>query len=143
MKLLFALAAVGAGVATALQAAANGGLGARAGLGATLVLNTCIVLVGALGFFVASGSRGTFFPADTPWFYYIGGFCGFAVILAAAFVLPRIGAGTAVALMVLGQALAALAIDHFGALGVPREPVSLTRLGGFALIVLGVAVLRR
>jgi transporter family-2 protein len=143
MKLLFALAAVGAGIATALQAAANGGLAARAGLGAALVLNTCIVLIGALGFFVASGARGTFFPADTPWFYYVGGFCGFAVILAAAFVLPRIGAGPAVALMVLGQGIAALAIDHFGMLGVPREPVSLARFAGFALIVVGVALLRR
>lgn len=143
MKLLFALAAIGAGVATALQAAANGGLGARAGLGAALVLNTCIVLIGALVFFFASGSRATFFPPDTPWFYFVGGFCGFAVILTAAFVLPRIGAGTAVSLMVLGQALAALAIDHFGLMGVPREPVSMARLGGFTLIVVGVAVLRR
>ena len=108
MKLLFALAAVGAGIATALQAAANGGLATRAGLGAALVLNTCIVLAGTLVFFVATGSRGTFFPPDTPWFYYIGGFCGFAVILAAAFVLPRIGAGTAVALMVLGLIVACL-----------------------------------
>lgn len=143
MKVLFALAAVGAGVATAMQAAANGGLAARTGLGAALVLNTCIVLAGTLAFFVASGSRGTFFPAGTPWFYYVGGFCGFAVILAAAFVLPRIGAGAAVALMVLGQGIAALAIDHFGMMGVSREPVSLTRLGGFALLVAGVALLRR
>jgi len=143
MKLLFALAAVGAGIATALQAAANGGLATRAGLGAALVLNTCIVLAGALAFFVATGSRGTFFPPGTPWFYYIGGLCGFAVILAAAFVLPRIGAGTAVALMVLGQGIAALAIDHFGLLGVARQPVSPVRLGAFALIVVGVALLRR
>jgi transporter family-2 protein len=143
MNILFALAAVVAGVATSFQAAANAGLAARVGLGPALVLNTTIVLIGALGFFVASGSRATFFPAGTPWSLYIGGLCGFAVILAAAFVFPRIGAGRAVALMVLGQGVAALAIDHFGLMGLGREPLSLSRIGGLVLLVAGVALLRR
>src|SRR5512143_2482453 len=135
MKLIFVLAAAGAGIAASFQAAANAGLAARTGLGAALVVNTIVVLIGTLVFFSASGARATFFPAATPWSLYIGGFCGFAIILAAAFVFPRIGAGPAVALMVLGQGAAALAIDHFGLMGIPREPVSLLRIGGFALIV--------
>ena len=142
MNVLFAFAAAGAGVAAAFQGAANAGLSARAGLGAALVVNTSIVLIGTLVFFVASGSRATFFPAGTPWSLYIGGLCGFAIILVAAFVFPRIGAGPAVALMVLGQGAAALAIDHFGLMGLPREPMSLSRVGGFAFIVVGVALLR-
>ena len=143
IELLLALVAVAAGAATAFQGAANAGLAARIGLGAALVINTCIVLVGALAFFVASGARPVFFPAGTPWSLYIGGPCGFAVILAAAFVFPRIGAGPAVALMVLGQGIAALAIDHYGLMGLAREAVSLSRILGFALIVAGVALLRR
>jgi len=143
MKFWFALAAFAAGVATTVQAAANAGLAGRAGLGAALIVNTSIVLAGAFVFFFASGARATFFPAGTPWYLYVGGLCGFVVILAAAFVLPRIGAGTAVALMVLGQGAAALAMDHFGLMGLAREPVSLARVGGFALIVAGVVLLRR
>jgi bacterial/archaeal transporter family-2 protein len=143
IKLLLALAAVAAGVAATVQGAANAALSARAGLGAALLLNTGIVLVGALVFFLVSGARATFFPADTPWSLYVGGLCGFAVILAAAFVFPRIGAAPAVALMVLGQGAAALVIDHFGLMGFAREPVSLARIGSFALIVVGVALLRR
>jgi transporter family-2 protein len=65
------------------------------------------------------------------------------IILASAFVFPRIGAGPAVALMVLGQGAAALAIDHFGLMGLAREPVSLSRIGGFALIMIGITLLRR
>jgi transporter family-2 protein len=135
VQLIFALAAAAAGVAASLQGAANAGLAARAGLGAALVVNTIVVLLGSLVFFVASGSRGTFFPAGTPLSFYIGGLCGFSVILAAAFVFPRIGAGPAVALMVLGQGVAALAIDHFGIMGLPQTPASLSRILGFALIV--------
>jgi len=36
-----------------------------------------------------------------------------------------------------------LAIDHFGLMGVPRQPVSLTRLGGAALVIGGMLLVRR
>jgi len=143
LKLLFAFAAIGAGAAVAFQSATNAGLAARTGLAAALIINTIVVLLGALVFFFASGARGTFFPAGTPWSLYTGGLCGFAIILAAAFVFPRIGVGPAVALIVLGQGAAALAIDHFGILGLARQPISLSRIAGFALILVGVALLRR
>src|SRR6185503_6420929 len=125
MNLLFALAAIVAGVAGSIQAAANAALASRTSLGATLILNSIVVLLCTLVFTFATRSTASFFPAGTPWSLYIGGFCGFTIILAAAFVFPRIGAGPAVALMVLGQGAAALAIDHFGLWGLSRAPISL------------------
>jgi transporter family-2 protein len=141
-KILFALLAVVAGVATALQATANAGLAQRVGLGAALVVNTSIVLAGALAFFTAQGVHANFFPAGTSWALYIGGVCGFVVILCLAFVFPRIGAVWAIALVVLGQSVAALAIDHYGLLGMPKDPITIQRAGGLALIVLGVSLSR-
>ena len=143
MNLIFALAAAGAGVATAFQGAANAGLSAQASLGAALVLNASVVVIGSVIFFFASGSPAIFFPDGTPWSLYTGGLCGLAIILTAAVVFPRIGAGHATALMVLGQGVAALAIDHFGVMGLPRVPLTLSRIGGFALIIAGVALMRR
>jgi bacterial/archaeal transporter family-2 protein len=143
MNLLFALAAIVAGVAVSFQSAANAGLSSRTGLGPALIVNTSIVLLFAFVFFFATRSTATFFPSGIPWFLYIGGFCGFTIILAAAFVFPKIGAGQAAALMVLGQGAAALAIDHFGLMGLSREPVSLSRIGGFMLIIVEVALIRR
>src|SRR5690242_19173857 len=133
MNLFFALAVAVAGAAVSFQSAANAGLSARAGLGPALIINTSIVLVCTIAFFFASGSSATFLPPNTPWPLYIGGFCGFSIILAAAFVVPRIGAGRAAALMVLGQGAAALVLDHFGLLGLSRQPVSLSRIAGFLL----------
>jgi len=46
------------------------------------------------------------------------------------------------ALIVVGQMLCSLVFDHFGLLGVPQQPASLTRLGGAALLILGVALIR-
>jgi transporter family-2 protein len=141
-KLLFAALAVLAGIAGTLQASANAGLAQRLGLGAALVVNTSIVLSGALLFFLASRPHTDFFPAGTSWALYIGGLCGFAVILILAFVFPRIGGAWAIALVVLGQSAAALAIDHYGWLGMPRDPVTLSRAAGLALVVVGAAFIR-
>jgi len=142
MKVLFAALAVLAGVATALQASANAGLSQRVGLGAALVLNTLIVLAGTLVLFATRGPHANFFPAGTPWALYVGGACGFVVILCLALVFPRIGAAWAIALVVLGQSLAALAIDHYGLLGMPRDPVTIARAAGLALVAIGVSLLR-
>ena len=131
-----------AGMATAIQAAANAGLSSRIGLAAALVVNTSIVLVATLAYYFARGASGTFFPPGTPWSYYVGGLCGFAVLLSLAFAFPRIGAGVAIALVVLGQGAAALAIDHFGLLGMPVEPISLARVVGLALVGGGIVLIR-
>jgi len=140
--ILFGIIAAAAGVAAALQAAANAGLSARIGLGAALVVNTSIVLLGTIVLYFARGAQGSFFPSGTPWSLYVGGLCGFVLLLSLAFVFPKIGAAVAIALVVLGQGAAALAIDHFGLLGMPKEPVTLARVAGLLLVGGGVALIR-
>ncbi len=141
-KLLFTAFAVLAGVAATVQASANAGLSERVGLAAALVVNTTIVLAGTLIFFFVRGPHTNFFPAGAPLSLYLGGFCGFVILLSLAFVFPRIGAAWAIALVVLGQSVAALVIDHYGLLGMPRDPLTLARIGGMALVAAGVGLLR-
>ena len=140
--LLFAALAVCAGIAGTFQSAANAGLAQRIGLGAALVVNTSIVLVGTLAYLLTRGSAHGISPDGTPWSLYSGGFCGFFVILILAMVFPRVGAALAIALLVLGQSAAALAIDHYGLLGMPKDPISLPRLVGLALVAGGVVLIR-
>jgi transporter family-2 protein len=141
-QILFGLIAVAAGVAASLQPAANAGLAARIGLGATLVINSIIVLLGSLGFYVICGQYGSFFAADAPWGLYIGGLCGFIIILSLPFIFPKIGAAVTIALFILGQGVAALVIDHFGLLGMPKEPITLARVAGLLLVGGGLALIR-
>lgn len=141
-QVLFACIAAAAGIAGALQAAANAGLASRIGLGPALLVNTSIVLLATLVFCFARGSHGSFFPPGTPWSLYVGGICGFVVILSLAFVLPKVGAAVAIALVVLGQGAAGLAIDHFGLMGMPKDPVTLVRIAGLLLLAGGVALIR-
>lgn len=141
-RILFGVCAAVAGVAAAVQAASNSGLAARIGLGPALVVNTVIVMIGVLGLYFAKGPRTEFFPAGASWTLYLGGICGFIIIAAAAFVFPKIGAASSIALMVLGQGAAALAIDHFGLMGMPKDPVTLSRAAGVALVAAGAVLLK-
>src|SRR5215472_7205835 len=100
MKIVFAALAVAAGVAAAMQAAANAGLSKSAGLGPALVVNTVVVLIGALALWAATGAATAFFPAGASWTQYLGGLFGFVIIASLAFVFPKIGAAYAVALIV-------------------------------------------
>jgi bacterial/archaeal transporter family-2 protein len=142
MKLIFAALAVAAGAAVAFQGATNQGLMKAAGIGPALIVNTLVVLAGSIGLWMATGAKMDFFPAGTPWLYYIGGLFGFIVVATIAFVFPKLGAGYAIALLVAGQCLAALVIDHYGLLGMDRSPLTPQRLLGAALVAAGVAVFR-
>lgn len=142
MKIVFAALAIAAGVAAALQAATNAGLSRSAGLGPALVVNTVIVLIGAVGLWAALGAKTTFFPASAPSTFYLGGLFGFVIIASLAYVFPRIGAAYAIALMIAGQCVAALIVDHFGLMGMPQDPLTVQRVIGVGLVAAGALVTR-
>ena len=142
MKIAFAALAIAAGVAAALQAATNAALAKSAGLGPALVVNTVIVLLGAIGLWMAMGAKPTFFPTGASWTLYLGGLFGFVIIASLAFVFPKVGAAYAVALMVGGQCVAALVVDHFGLFGMPSDPLTTQRVIGVALVAAGAVVMR-
>jgi transporter family-2 protein len=142
MKLILAALAVVAGVAVAFQGATNQGLQKSAGIGPALLVNTVVVILGATTLWLATGAKTTFFPASASWPLYLGGVFGFIIIAAAVLVFPRLGAAYAIALMVCGQCLAALIIDHYGLMGMEKNPATLQRVIGVVLVMGGVAVFR-
>ncbi|MBV8216299.1 MAG: DMT family transporter [Verrucomicrobia bacterium] len=82
------------------------------------------------------------FSGATSWLSWTGGFFGAIFIATAIFMVPRLGAATVLALIVVGQMLGSLTLDHFGILGIPQHAVSLTRLIGAAFLILGVFLIR-
>ena len=63
-------------------------------------------------------------------------------ILLAILLLPSLGAATLIALVVAGQMLATITIDHFGLFGLTPPPASLSRLLGAGLLIAGVILVR-
>ena len=80
--------------------------------------------------------------AGAPWWIWIGGALGAFYVLGSVVTAPRLGAVTLVALILAGQAVSSLLVDHFGVLGFSEHPISLGRLAGVALVAAGVALVR-
>ena len=134
-----------AGGMIALQAPTNVML-AKAGGSPVLaaLISFAVGTATLLGVWLASGNR----PAPSafgalPWYAWIGGVYGAVYVGVAAFAAPRIGLASLITIGIAGQVAMALWLDHMGALGLPREPISLGRAGGALLVVAGVVLVRR
>jgi bacterial/archaeal transporter family-2 protein len=78
--------------------------------------------------------------AQTSWWMWIGGCLGTLYVWSTIFATPRIGASLALALTISGQMIAALFLDHFGAIGLTKYAANPTRIAGVVLVVLGVSL---
>ncbi len=78
--------------------------------------------------------------AQTSWWMWIGGCLGTLYVWSTIFATPKIGAALALALTIAGQMIAALFLDHYGAIGLTKYAASPTRIAGAVLVVLGVSL---
>ncbi len=139
------LLVIGAGASVALQQVLNAKL--RTELGSPWWAGFVSYFVGVLAMLAAIVVSGeprlsSAMAARTSWPSWTGGIFGAIFIGTAIFMVPRLGAATVLALIVVGQMLGSLAFDHFGLLGVPQHSASLTRLAGAGFLIFGVVLVR-
>ena len=146
---IFALLAVGAGGCIALQASANGRF--RQNLGENPQFALWAAFFSILGTFATAVTvmlvlRPTAPSAaairDTQWWNWIGGPLGALIVLAGAALTRELGAALFIALVVGGQLLCSLALDHFALLGLNQQPITAGRVLGAALVVAGVLCIK-
>lgn len=133
------------GAMIAIQAPTNAML-AKAGGSPVLaaLISFAVGTAALLVTWMASGNRpGTSAFAGLPWHAWLGGLYGAFFVAIAAYAAPRIGIASLITIGIAGQIATALWLDHIGALGLPREPVSLLRLAGALLVVIGVVLVRK
>ena len=134
------------GLGLSAQQAMNARL--RVGVGSPALSALVSFLVGAVALVVVtlSGVLGKATPggaASVPWWAWLGGLMGAFYVTAAVVAVPRIGTALVVAGAVGGQLIAALVLDTFGWMGVPKVPFSPSRLIGAVLLFAGVLLLQR
>ena len=61
---------------------------------------------------------------------------------AGAALAPRLGAAAFISAVVAGQLICSLALDHFGLMNVPQQPLTAARLLGAALVFAGVLLVK-
>lgn len=72
-----------------------------------------------------------------PWYMLGSGVFGVVLYLTLSHTVPRLGATSAIALIVVGQLLAGMVVDQFGLFGIPVRPADASRLLAVALLVAG------
>ena len=77
-----------------------------------------------------------------PWWVWSGGLLGAFLVASTIVLAPRLGAVSMVALIIAGQMLASVCLDHFGWLGYPVHPINGFRMLGVVLLVAGVVLIR-
>ena len=80
---------------------------------------------------------------QSPWWMWLGGLLGAAILTGALVLAPRLGAATLVATIVAGQLVVAVVVDHYGLIGYPVVPVSWPRLLGAVLLFVGALLIQR
>ena len=80
---------------------------------------------------------------DAPPIAWAGGLLGAFFVTAAVMLVPRLGVAMTFSVIIAGQMLVTLIIDHFGLLGVPVKEISLARIAGILLISVGVVLIRK
>src|ERR1700690_1860618 len=71
------------------------------------------------------------------WYMFLSGSFGVVLYLTINQTMPRLGATTALALIIIGQLVMGIIIDHFGLFGVTVRHIDLMRLAGASLLIAG------
>jgi transporter family-2 protein len=143
--LFAAILALLAGVGLPTQAGINTQLAlwTRSSISAALIS----FAVGTLALSIVIVTTATPLPpwssaATLPWWIWSGGLLGAFFVAASTFIAPQLGATTMLALILTGQIVASVLLDHFGLLGYPLHPLNLQRSLGLLLLIAGVVLIR-
>ena len=145
MKIHLYIMTILLGVVLAVHLAMNGKVGSvlqNARVGNALFW--CIGALGALTIGVSGWQSGALDPLKQVHPALLtAGVLGACLVFAIAWLSPRVGAGSVMITLLAGQVLGGLIMSHFGWLGSPVQPITLTRAVGVVVMVVGVVLATR
>src|SRR6516162_6950984 len=130
------------GVVLAVHLAMNGKVGSvlnNARVGNALFW--CIGAMGAIAIGLTGWQSGALGPLKqvNP-ILLTAGVMGACLVFAIAWLIPQVGAGAVMITLLAGQVLGGLIMSHYGWLGSPVQPVTLTKIAGVAVMIGGVVM---
>lgn len=145
MKSIWYLMALVSGAFLPLQAGLNTKLGKSIASPVYASMISFIVGALALAVFVAFTKQTVSWAGirSAPVYVWLGGALGAFYVTAIILSFPRIGPALTFGLVVAGQMLMSLLLDHFNILVAQPHPVNAWRVLGVLLIVAGVVLIRK
>ena len=124
------------GIAVGVQTPIANAIGQRVGgTASSLVVHVSGAIASGL-LLMMRGGENIHNLRTLPWWMFGVGIFGVVLYLTINHTIPRIGAATAITLIIVGQLVAGMVIDHFGLLGATARPIDGTRVVA-ALMLLG------
>ena len=80
---------------------------------------------------------------DAPSYSWLGGVLGAFYVTVIVFAFPKIGPGLTFGLVVAGQLITSMVMEHFQIMGIPHQPISFGRIVGVLLIIIGVVAVKK
>ena len=143
-NVVYAATMFAAGIGVPMLAALNAALGTRIGSPAAAALVLFLVALAATSLVtLATGPQALKAIPAQPKHLFLAGVLVAFYVLSITYIAPHFGVGNAVFFVLLGQLVAAAAIDHFGLFGARVTPLSLSRASGIALMAAGLALTQR
>ena len=78
--------------------------------------------------------------SGAPWYVYLVGVMGIAIVATSSWCTLHIGAAAMLALSTAGQLISSKLIDQFGLFGMPVVKLRARQLPGYVLVIAGVAL---
>jgi bacterial/archaeal transporter family-2 protein len=97
----------------------------------------CYIMVNKIPFSAILAAR------QAPPMLWISGLLGAFFVTATILIAPRLGIALTFGLVVAGQMIVSLVFDQFGLLGMPVKELSMMRLLGTVLLIVGVILIRK
>jgi transporter family-2 protein len=136
-NLLVILVGLLGGAAVGIQSPIAGSMGQRVGGTASsfIVHFSGLIFSGVLLFF--NGGEKIRNWHTLPWYMLGAGIFGLILYQTINVTFPRLGGAMMVTLIIVGQLLMGMLVDHFGWLGAQVHPITPSRLLGVAILLIG------
>ena len=145
MKTHFYILTMFLGVVLAVHLAMNGKVGSvlqNARVGNALFW--CIGALGALAIGLSGWRSGALEPLKQVHPVLLtAGVLGACLVFAIAWLIPKVGAGNIMIVLLAGQVIGGLVMSHYGWLGSPVQPITLAKVAGVVVMIGGVLLATR
>jgi len=144
-RLLFMALALALGAVLPMQAAINARLAKTAGNPVMAAFISFAVGTIALMLFliIAGQFQFRFISSQSPWWIWTGGLLGTFFVAGILVLLPRLGVVLSFSLVLAGQMFAAILFDQFGWMGLAIKEISMGKIIGSILLIIGVILIRK
>jgi transporter family-2 protein len=141
--LIFVLVGLMGGLAVGLQGPLSSMIGQRLGpLESVFIIHLGGMVAAAIPLLLMrGGALGAWHTL--PWYALIAGVFGLVVVVAVSYTIPQLGVTATVVLIVTGQLITGLLIDHFGLLDAAIRPIDVSRVLGVVILFAGVYLMVR